>query len=136
MAVSSVFSRSSSSWIAAGTQAPPTKLAFTCASPRNFANTDDWLAMNWPCGALTWPSSSSCEPAPQVLTPITRPQASISGPPELPGLIGAVWKMVSMRPPPGAIDENSAIDPDVTYGSCGRKISVSDILRTSSVTPG
>ena len=70
--------------------------------------------MNWPCGVIIWPSSPICAPAPQVLTPITRPQASISGPPELPGLIGAVWKMVSIRAPPGAMEEKSAIEPGVT----------------------
>ena len=46
-------------------------------------------------------------PAPAVaiceFTPITRPLASSSGPPELPGLIGAsVWITLSMRKPLGA----------------------------------
>jgi hypothetical protein len=52
-----------------------------------------------PIPTLPWlPAVAICE-----LTPITRPRASSSGPPELPGLIGAsVWMTLSMLKPLGA----------------------------------
>jgi hypothetical protein len=52
-----------------------------------------------PMPTLPWlPAVAICE-----FTPITRPLASMSGPPELPGLIGAsVWMTSSIVKPLGA----------------------------------
>ena len=64
-------------------------------------------------------ASLPSEIEPKLLRPITRPQASTSGPPLLPAPSGAVCNMVSNwraeRPP--------EIDPRVLTGDCGRMIS-------------
>ena len=58
----------------------------------------DGIAKPMPTFPPPAPAVAICE-----FTPITRPLASSSGPPELPGLIGAsVWITLSMRKPLGA----------------------------------
>ena len=63
--------------------------------------------MNCPLDCWT-PVSSMVVLAPPVFTPTTRPQSSISGPPLLPALVAAVWKITGIREPPRMVAFDSS----------------------------